>query len=194
MSSEQNERSYKTVWIILGIIVALCAIAVFFSSCNAERKMAAMAVRHPDAALKVCALVAPTKKEVVTNTETKIVTGPTIYDTALVYIDCDSVVKESQRNPKVLTKMVRVPCPASTHRVDSVFTTVTITITKTDTKQVTLLQKELTASKSDTERLQKGRSTWRWIALGLIVCIVGFGAFKIFGKVNPLKWFKKKQS
>jgi hypothetical protein len=130
----------------------------------------------------------PPKKEIVTNTETRTVEGPTIYHFDTVTADCDTVYKVGGK------RIVRIPCPPSTHKTDTVFTTTTVTTTKTDEKQVMLLQKQLAASESDTDKF-KSRSRKQWWAIGIMGAIIaGSVAMKFVGRANPLGWLKRKQA
>lgn len=170
-------------FLLAGFLFVVFILCLMFSSCSPTKRLGGLAAKHPDAALKVCANMFPVKVETVTNTE--YVAGATVYDTSVVYVDCDSVIKSANStnvngSQKVLTKLVRVPCPPSTHRVDSVFKT--ITITKTDTKQIKLLEKNLVASESDAERFKKQRNTFMWITGILGVLLLGGAALKIFTK------------
>ena len=187
MNDFQLNRRQDRNWNILFTVIALLSIAVFvvmsMMSCSPTKRIGGLASKHPDAALAVCVRMFPPKVETVTDTRYL----PGRIDTLpgeTFYVDCDSVIHSSKLRGEniVRIKRVAVPCPPSTHRVDSVFITKTITVTNTAKEQ--LLTKENTDLTADNDRLKKGRSTWRWIALGALLLIVGGAVLKIMGKVK----------
>ena len=175
----EPQRNY-TGWLLLGFVVSVLIFALIFSSCSPTKRIGGLAVKHPDAVKRVCADMFPPEVKTVTNTE--YIHGATIYDTAMVFVDCDSVIAMAKSHGKdgktmVQTKLVRVPCPPSTHSVDTFVKTETITIE--NKAKIEVLTKDLADSRADEDRLRKGRNTWRYIALGALVMLLGGAVLKL---------------
>jgi hypothetical protein len=164
--------------VIIYVLVFFLAMILysFLSSCSVQSHMA----RKRDKAMRACDVLFPPTSTIVTNTQ--YIPGLTVYDTAEIYVDCDSVLLSSKMSPvnSVQIRRVKVPCPPSTHKVDTVVRTVTETKTNTIKEQV--LTQDLAAAQADVDRLKKGRTTWRWIAIAGIVLLLGGTALKIFTK------------
>jgi hypothetical protein len=140
---------------------------------RALKKMNVIAARKPDAALKFCADRFPS--EVKTITDTKYLPGQTVYDTAMVYVDCDSVLSSSKLRGSntVQIKRVAIPCPPSSHTTDTVVKTITNTVT--NTAKELLLTKERDEATANAAKQRKGKRTWMFIGLGgLAVLVAGF--------------------
>lgn len=183
MSNKTISYGVERVVIVVLCMLAAVAVMLLFVGCSPTKRLTNLHVKYPDAGLKVCASLYPAETKVVRSTEYVMGEAVNHYDT--VQIDCDSVVA-SYRGSHVATsgnvatsRMVRIPCPPSTVRIDTVkLTTNTVTV---DTKKVNQLTKDNAGLQAEFERVQGGRNVWRWIAIGALVVVLGGLALKVFG-------------
>lgn len=171
-------------FLIAGFLFVIFLLCLIFSSCAPAKRLGAISAKHPDAARRVCVAMFP--PEIKTVTDTKYLQGETIYDTAMVYVDCDSVVKLAKTDPRIIVKQVKVPCPPSSHRVDSVFKNTTVTIINKEKERV--LEQDLAKSEAKADKLKHARNNWRWVAAGLALLLAAVvGSKFLFGKFKAAK-------
>lgn len=142
------------IYVILGLfgIFTLC---LFLSSCNMAKR---------------CARLYP--PIIYDSTRIEVTPGETVYRFDTVTVDCDSVFqfwnKKQALTPGIpaifpKTGKVRVPCPPSTHRID------TITIDKTKTI--------VSTAERDALRIAESKLTTRtrnmWIAIVIAALLLG---------------------
>jgi len=109
-------------------------------------------------------------------------------------VNCDSIVRDEIERAKVsniqyVPKLIKVPCPPSTHRVDTIQNT--ITITKKDSAGNFLLQSELshlrfktqTQSEKIIEQAKTIRKFYFW-GLSTILLIAGLIFLKFYFKIK----------
>lgn len=131
---EYLDKDYGFVKRLLAVIIFICAMAVILCSCVTAKKCAA---RYPP--------------NIYDSTRIEMVMGDTQYLYDTVTADCDSLLFEwairngmAQAALQALDKRVgkiRVPCPPSTHRVDTVKTDRLRQIERTD--KLVAMQKQL---------------------------------------------------
>lgn len=81
-----------------------------------QKKLSKIDNRHPELIDQICA-----KKYNNTDSVREIIQylpGQVIFDTNLVYINCDSILKVKDTIKKVNTK--KIPCPPSTYKIDTI--------------------------------------------------------------------------
>lgn len=165
-------------FLLAGFLFVVFILCLMFSSCSVQKRIGGLAIKHPDEFKRACVLVAPPEIKTVTNTE--YLPGIPVVTIDTVYGDCDPVIKYVDGKKVVTIQRVKMPCPPSSVRVDTIVKTSTITIE--NTAKIDVLSKDLTTCQAETDRLKKGRSTWRFIALGALVLLLGGAALKIFTK------------
>src|SRR5690606_3424613 len=85
------------------------------------------------------------------------VKGDTIYAYDTVTVDCDTV--QGRVINSVVTKIVKVPCPPSTHSVDTVFKTVE------DAKKVEAAEAKILTLTADKAKAEQRAETYKKIAI-----------------------------
>lgn len=158
-----KRHSWEYIGKVLGIIAFAALLAVLLCSCKSA---------------KWCAQRYPVEVKTVTNTY--VADGETVYVYDTVTADCDEVLTEwarrygmgEQAKEVIATgaSKIRVPCPPSSHRVDTLKVTNTVTVENTH---------ERDEYKADAARLRRGRNTWRWIGGSFILLAVGGVVWKV---------------
>lgn len=162
-------------------LLSIVALLLIFSSCNPVKRLGGLAAKMPVAARKVCNTMFPPDVSIIHDTSTNTVIeyrkGEPL--TVYSYADCDSAIKASKPGTRL-----RIPCPTSTHVVDTLKIKTTITTTVTKTIINTSKEKEL---QHDLDKMTTGRNRWRWIGgIGLLL-IAGVVGWKILkGKFGGL--------
>jgi hypothetical protein len=80
-----------------------------------QKNLSKIDKRHPELIDQICASKynnTDSVREII-----KYLPGQVIFDTNLVYINCDSIIKAKDTTKKVNTK--KIPCPPNTHKTDT---------------------------------------------------------------------------
>src|SRR5690606_2038642 len=123
--------------------------------------------RSPITLVRWCASNVPVRADTVLIPGKEITTPGTV-----IQVDCDTISEVEYKD-----RVVSIPCPPSTNRVD------TFRVTAIDSSQVVIarhisdsLRYELTLKERDLSRSAGAKNTWMWIAIsiGALVVIMGF--------------------
>jgi len=175
------------VKLVLIFTLALMLLGLF-TGCNSlkvdRKRVSKVAFRHPGVLTEYCASKFVGKDSI--HVETRYLPGRV--DTLpgeVIVIDCDSVKKDSTK-----PRIVKVPCPPSTHTVDTLYRD--SVIVKTDPAAVAKIQmlSDSTAfykAKASTYKEQLNDATassrrWKYRLLAVFGLIVLFILIKIFPK------------
>ena len=140
---------------------------VLLCSCNAQKRFATIAAKHPNDAAHACAALFPVHDSVIVHTDT--VTTTTQGETQYVTVNCDSAVKYKHDTTGVL---VRLACPPA-QLITKVVTKDSIVYVE-NTARIKALEGDATKANDKVDRLKKGRNTWRGIGLISLV-VIGIG-------------------
>ena len=180
----------KSIIFRLVLIFALALMLLgLFTGCNTlkvdRKRVSKVAFRHPGVLTEYCASKFVGKDSI--HTEIKYLPGKV--DTIpgeVIVIDCDSVKKDSTKS-----HVVRIPCPPSTHTVDTINHTETRTVTDPAavakiqllTDSLNIYKAKLTVKTEDLKVTKCDLRTWKLRAWGI------FGIFLILAIIKLyIKW------
>lgn len=174
-----STRTARLLWIIGALIVLFMALSV--SSCYSPKKATRQVLKaqtyHPEVVAKACADLFPIKE----TTVTKIVTKEGKTDTVANYVlvDCDSVVKSDGGK---LRHQIRIPCPPSLTRVDTVEKD--RLVIQENTARVSQLTTEKQNERDARIKAESGRGMWRmWCLILIGYCVVRI-ALRLWLKIS----------
>lgn len=145
----------------------LCLFAACYGPKKARKQVVKAQVNYPAVLAKICADAYPVR--IIDSTRTEYLPGQVVTKT-------DTVTAECPPNAAGEVVRVKVPCPPSSYRVDTVQTVQFRQVE--NTAKVKALEAERDDAKAETiktqergDRLEKGRNTWRVIGLGSMALI-----------------------
>ena len=142
---------------IIPVALLLCGC---YTVKKANRQVLKAQAHFPELVAANCGNWYPPKETTVTKTEYK--PGVPVYSRDTVRLDCDSALKAGKGG-----KVIKIPYPVTNERVDTFYTTRTVTVE--NTAKIAALQAEINSESKKAADLKWERNHWRMLA---IVCTV----------------------
>jgi len=173
----RSDKKFRRWLLVVGCLIAGLLIACVFTGCLTQRKaadnIAKYNSRYPGILAKPCADAYP-PRILKDSTNTVYVKGDEIpVPGETVYIDV----------PGKDGKIIKMPCPPNTRRIDTVYkdhyreqeSTGTLAALDTMRQALDRVKADRDKAIAKGDRLQKGRNNWRWIGIGgLVLLVAGF--------------------